>query len=173
MAAFLRGKGTAREFILISSRKHSLLSLHTRPFHSDLITCHGLAVEGLGKSRALNSPTSWEPGIFIQGWARVAGEFQKPQPGAYKASAQLALWYCCPSVRLWSNPAEAPWFCSGPSWQTVHSSADKGTVLGSLSPGQCSMGNSIRTWHSKAATFGTCSTTQQKANPPLVFSSFP
>lgn len=35
--------------------------LQTRPHHSDLITCHGLVMEGLGKNRALNSPSYLEP----------------------------------------------------------------------------------------------------------------
>lgn len=55
-----------REVELISSRKHSLILLHTRPFHSDLrTTCHRLAVEGLGENRALNSPSYLEPGEYL------------------------------------------------------------------------------------------------------------
>lgn len=112
-----KGKGAAREFRWISSRKHSLTcpphtAIPPRPHNMSWT----VVVEGLRKSRALNSPMYLELGIFTQSWGRVAGVFQDPQPRAYNPRAQLALWHCCPSVRLWSNSAEAQLY-SGHLWQ--------------------------------------------------------
>lgn len=52
---------------------------------------------------------------------------------------------------------------------TIHSASGKEEGKRNGSAGWLSTASSIRTWYSKAATLGMCSTRQQNENPSLVF----
>lgn len=101
----------------------------------------------------------------------MAGQLQNLQPGAdepeHRLPSETSALLLGGGAILGSPLGSDP----GPSGQSP-AVQTSGRALGDHSAGRCSSGNSSRTQHSKAATLGTCSTMQQKANPSLVFSSF-
>lgn len=144
----------------------SLFPLQTWPLYSDLVThitnwlCKDSGKQGFGFPIPLRT---------LEYLSKIETEWL-----AYSNSHSLG---CviqstdCPVILLSSDYAAILWSLLG-SHHDSSQCCRRGRALESRSGGQFSTGESIRTWHSKTATSGTCSTMQQNANPFLVFSSF-